>query len=75
MTSPFAALLPPLCLEYQIDTEYWDIWGRHHRTEEPTILAILDSFGLDTSSPENLAASLAARKRQRPLDPVAVLSV
>ena len=78
MTISFAELLPPLCLEYGIDTEYWDIWGRHHVTEEPAILAILSSFCFDTSSPDALAASVAhhqQRLAQQPLDPVAVLSV
>ncbi|MBI5280127.1 MAG: 4-alpha-glucanotransferase [Candidatus Solibacter usitatus] len=75
---PFSQLLPGLCREFGIDAEYWDIWGRHHLTEEPTLLAILSSLGLDTESPERLAASAAERRRRQessPLDAVAVLSI
>lgn len=78
MTISYAELLPPLCRDYGIDTEYWDIWGRHHQTEEPAMLAILSSFGFDTSTPDALAASVAQRERclaAQPLDPVSVLSV
>ena len=78
MTSSFEALLGPLCREFGIDTEYWDIWGSHHRTEESTLLAILSAFGLDTATPARLEASAEARYRRMtecPLDSVAVLSV
>lgn len=78
MASSYADLLGPLCGEFGIDTEYWDIWGRRHRTSEAALLAILHSFGLDTATPDALEASARQfhRKNQaRPLDPVAVLSV
>jgi 4-alpha-glucanotransferase len=78
MTSSYEALLGPLCREFGIDTEYWDIWGNHHPTEESTLLAILSAFGLDTATPARLEASAEARYRQLnecPLDCVAVLSV
>lgn len=75
---PFAELIFALCQDFGVDTEYWDIWGHHHVVEEPTLLSILGSFGLDTSSPEKLAESARLRADRiagRPLDPVAVLSV
>ncbi|MBI4891084.1 MAG: 4-alpha-glucanotransferase [Acidobacteria bacterium] len=78
MPSPFAPLLGPLCAEFGIDMEFWDIWGRHHATEESAILSILASLGLETSSPEALqssAAALHASTQARPLDPVTVLSI
>jgi len=78
MKSPYAELLPPLCREFGIDMEYWDIWGTRHETEESTLLAILASLGLDTSTPQKLAESVMERLRRlrmHPLDPVAVLSV
>lgn len=77
MASSFAGLLGPLCSEFGIDTEYWDIWGRHHRTDDTALLAILHSFGLETATPEALEASAQEfhrRHQTRPLDPVAVLS-
>ncbi|MBN9661685.1 MAG: 4-alpha-glucanotransferase [Acidobacteria bacterium] len=78
MPSPFAELIHALCRDFGVDTEYWDIWGHHHVVEESTLLSILGSFGLDTSSPENLAESARQRAENiagRPLDPVAVLSI
>ena len=78
MNPSFADLLPGLCRQYRIDTEFWDIWGHHHRVEERSLLSILSTFGLDTATPERLAASVArleAERLARPLDPVAVLSV
>jgi len=77
MTSPFAALLSPLCREFGIDEEYWDIWGKHHRVAESSLLQILASFGLETSTPELLAASALRRQRRllnRLLEPVTVLT-
>ncbi len=71
-------LLETLCRDFGIQRSYWDIWGREHEVPEETLLKILASCGLDTSSPEALARSAERRQRereQRPLDPVAVLSV
>lgn len=76
MASSYADLLGPLCSEFGIDTEYWDLWGRHHRTDEAALLAILASFGLDTATPDALESSAREfhrRNQARPLDPVAVL--
>ncbi len=78
MNPRFAPLLGSLCAEFGIDAEYWDIWGRHHQTEESAILSILASLGLETSSPSALqgsAAAFHAAAAEHPLDPVAVLSV
>jgi len=70
-------LIDALCREFGIERSYWDIWGQRHEVAEETVLAILNSFGLDTSTPEALARSAEQRRQrreQRPLDPVAVLS-
>ncbi len=78
MTPRFDDLLPPLCREFGVDTEYWDIWGRLHHPDQRALLAILSSSGLDTRSPEHLAASAKARERARatrPLDEVTVVSM
>ncbi len=78
MKSPYAELLPPLCREFGIDMEYWDIWGHRHEVGESSLLAILGSFGLDTRTPERLTESVKSRQKrlqEHPLDPVAVLSV
>lgn len=74
----YGELIEKLCREYGIDREYWDIWGRRHEVADETILAILRSLGIDTASPESLAASARRREQERalqPLDPVIVLSV
>lgn len=78
MPSLYAEPIRQLCQEFGIDTEYWDIWGHHHVVEEPTLLAILGSFGLDVSTPDRLAESARQRANRlegRPLDPVSVLSI
>jgi 4-alpha-glucanotransferase len=71
-------LLDPLCQEFGVDREYWDIWGNHHEASGECKAAILASLGLDTSSASRLrlsADALAARKWTRGLPPVLVLSV
>jgi 4-alpha-glucanotransferase len=77
MASPDTDLLNSLCALFRIDTEYYDIWGNHHLTPRETKLAILASFGLDTSDPDSLERSAHARLDllwSSPLDPVSVLS-
>lgn len=70
--------LDPLCREFGVDSEYWDIWGNRHEASSGCKAAILSSLGLDTSSAQRLSASadaLAARHWTRGLPPVLVLPV
>jgi len=71
-------LLDGLCQEFNVDREYWDIWGNHHQASAECKAAILSSLGLDSSSASRLRSSadaLAARRWTRGLAPVLVLSV
>ena len=71
-------MLDAICREFRIDTEYWDIWGRHHETPEATKRAILASLGLDAHDDLALTQSVQALREnqsRRLLDPVTVLEI
>lgn len=77
MLSPPSEWLHDLCLSFGIQTEYYDIWGVHHKVPDSSLLAILAATGLDTSSQEALVRSADERNRVQsstPLDPVCVIS-
>lgn len=44
-----------------VETEYWDIWGKHHTASEATLRAILTSLGVASNSQEELDQAIEAR--------------
>ena len=60
-----------------LETEYWDIWGHHHRASPGVQISILESLGVDAGSASSLNRSLeerAWREWQRSLPPTLVLT-
>jgi 4-alpha-glucanotransferase len=41
-----------------IETEYWDVWGRHHAASAETQAAILSSLGVNAATRESLSRAL-----------------
>ena len=60
-----------------IEIEYWDMWGKLHRSSQRTQMAILESLGVDASTEPSLERALeerAWREWERPLPPTLVLT-
>ena len=60
-----------------IEIEYWDLWGKQHRSSPRTQMAILESLGVDASTQPALERALeerAWREWERPLPPTLVLT-
>ncbi len=60
-----------------IEIEYWDLWGKLHRSSQRTQLAVLESLGVDASTQPSLERALeerAWRQWERPLPPTLVLT-
>lgn len=57
----YAEALDRAAEAWGIEREYWDIWGRHHRTSAEVECAVLRSLGVDSSSLESLNAALEDR--------------
>lgn len=60
-----------------IEIEYWDLWGKLHRSSQRTQMAILKSLAVDASTQASLERALeerAWRDWERPLPPTLVLT-
>lgn len=60
-----------------IESDYWDIWGNHHRVDEQAKRNILAALGIAAETPAAIDASLAALEAapwQRLLPPVVVVT-
>ena len=60
-----------------IETDYWDVWGKQHQSSADTQTAILESLGVDASSPASLEHALEERSWRewlRPLPSTLVLT-
>jgi 4-alpha-glucanotransferase len=58
-TSPeYVALLEEAARRHGIETEYWDIWGKHHRTSPTVIASILHSLGVPCETVESVSNHL-----------------
>jgi len=51
--------------QFGVQREYWDIFGRSHPLNAPLAARILQTFGIDASSPATLAGSLDHHERQQ----------
>lgn len=63
MKAEFSHLLAEAARSFGIDLDYWDIWGHQHATTPEALQAILNALGLDASSEQRLAATLAERRQ------------
>ena len=45
-----------------VETEYWDVWGQHHRASPQVEAAILTSLGVDATSKSALDRALEERE-------------
>jgi 4-alpha-glucanotransferase len=71
-----SAQLPRAAQACGIEIEYWDVWGKQHQASQRTQTAILESLGVDASTPASLERALeerAWREWQRALPPTLVL--
>ena len=57
-------LLHELAGRLSVATEFWDWQGRHRQVSAATLAGVLSAMGIDTSSPESVARSLAEREEQ-----------
>jgi len=60
-----------------IEREFWDIWGKHHKTPPETEARVLRSLGVDVSSGPHLQRAIEDRNWREwsePLPPAIVLS-
>ena len=72
----FEQLLDRAASQSGIEPEFWDIWGRHHKTTPAAKQAILQALGISASNAEELQQSLdahACRDWER-LAPAAVVA-
>jgi 4-alpha-glucanotransferase len=54
--------------------EYYDLWGKPHRISQDVALSLLQSLGVDGSSPEALAAAINLRMRRKLVPETSVLT-
>ena len=76
-TAPTDEALREAATAFGVQQEFWDIFGRQHRTSADTNQAILTAVGMDCSSTETLRQSMARRREKgevRLLPPVLVVS-
>jgi len=76
-TAEYKTLLQQAAELWEMEPEYWDIWGNHHVPGPEVQRAILTALGVDCSSAECLRAAIAGREKEdwgRALPPTLVVA-
>jgi hypothetical protein len=74
----FEEALARAAVQFGIEREYWDIWGKHHVPPAEAIASVLRSLGVDASSAEALDRAVESRlwdEWSRLVPPTVVASV
>ena len=60
-SSTYQEALDRAAAAWEIDLEYWDVWGRRHITSKETKQAILGAFGVEVETTEQLDGAVKQR--------------